>query len=220
MRRKYDSLTLEEQDIIKKIHDFQSHSGLKYFIKSESINLSESAADYARLRYLELKRQEWREYYNKHKQDKLSNNKYLRYISLCKTKEGLEKYLDKDLNDNERTYLNNRLEEFKPKPKIKKEIKIKETKTNQYKYVDIIEKCNNTTTLRTYKTFTDLTKYELDLINKKIKQINHDTHKENLEKSYIQLEVEQQLEYQRDKDIMMKEWLAKGNKPKVYDFGL
>lgn len=132
--------------------------------KYESMTLEEQ--EYARLKYLELKRAEWRKYYEKNKKNKIPD-----------------------------------------KPK-------------QYKYLDIIDRCNDTSTLRTYKTFTDITQYELKIIANKIKQINQEKHKENLEKSYIQRDVEQQISYQKSKDKMIKDFLAKGGKIKVYDFGL
>ena len=107
-----------------------------------------------------------------------------------------------------------------PKPKPKKRVSKPKVVSKEYKYLDIIDKCNNTTTLQTYRTFTDITQYELKIIANKIKQINQEKHKENLEKSYIQRDVEQQISYQKSKDKMMKDFLAKGGKVKVYDFGL
>lgn len=220
MKEKYESMKLEDQEIITHINDYKSHSALKRFIKLKSIDLSSEVAKYARLKYLELKKAESKKYYEKNRKNKISHNKYLRSISLCKYKSSLENYLDKELNEIERTYLNNKLKQFEPK--LKKKVISKE-----YKYLDIINKCNNITTLQTYKTFTDITKYELNIIankikniNHKIKNINHKKHKENIEKPCIQRDVEQQINYEKTKDKMMKDFLLNGGKIKVYDFGL
>lgn len=219
MKEKYESMTLEDQEIIAHINSYKSHSALRRFIKLKSIDLSSEVAKYARFKYLELKKEESRKYYEKNKENKISNNKYLKSISLCKYKSALEKYLDKDLNEIERTYLNNKLKQFEPKLKKKQKTK-KKVISKEYKYLDIIDKCNNTTTLQTYKTFTDITKHELNIINNKIKKINQNKYKENFDKSYIQRDVDQQIGYQKTKDKMMEEFLSKGGKIKVYDFGL
>ena len=157
-------MTLEEQEIIAHIDSYKSHSALRRFIKIKSIDLSSEVAKYARFKYLELKKEEWRKYYEKNREKRISHNKYLRSISLCRKKETLESYLDKDLNKEERTYLNNKLKQFMPKPKPKKRVSKSKVVSKEYKYLDIIDKCNNTTTLQTYRTFTDITQYELCLL--------------------------------------------------------
>lgn len=209
MRRNYKSLKLDEQDIISVIDTYQATASLRAFIKRESINLSEEATEYAWKRVKELKRKEYKKYY------KSTGNKYLAHIKTAKRKAKLESYLDLDLSETERQLVLDKLKVIGNKKPSQQTVRMK-----HYKYLDIIDKCNNVTTLQTYKTFTDLTKYELEVICKKINSLNKEAYVKQIEDSYIKRDVEQQIAYEKNKDKMLKDFLAKGGKIQYYDFGL
>lgn len=205
-------MRLDEQDIIAKIDKYKTYNNIRLFINKNCMNLSVEVVEYAWKKARELKRAEYRKY------RKLTPNPYLAHIKTSKRKAKLEEFLTLKLTKTERDLVLAKLKKIAQDEK--KGIRPESKRMRQYKYLDIIDKCNNTSTLNTYRTFTDITQYELDAIAKKIKRLNHDNHQEKIEKSFIQRDVEQQLLYQKQKDKMMKDFLSKGGKIKVYDFGL
>lgn len=209
MRRNYKSLSLEEQDLIAVIDTYKTSHSLRLFFRRESQNISKEAGEYIAKKIKQLKRAEYEKYY------KHSENKYLHHITTAKRKAKLESYLLLDLSDKERKLVLKKLKDIGDKPPEEQTVRMR-----HYKYLDIIDRCNNVTTLQTYRTFTDITKYELKVIAIKINKLNKEYFRKKLEESDIKKDINQQIEYEKTKDKMMKEFLAKGGTIKHYDFGL
>lgn len=94
-----------------------------------------------------------------------------------------------------------------------------------YRYLPHIMKATNLSVLDKYRYCTDITKHELDILDKKISQIlkeNIANEKKAIAKRSVKEKVEkkEKSNYEIERDKMMKEFLAKGKKIQKFDFGL
>lgn len=141
-------------------------------------------------------------------------------IDSLKSATGIKWFIEKNnLSDELIEYCRNRYLKLK-------RIEYKKYKVPGYRYLPHIMKATNLSVLDKYRYCTDITKHELDILDKKISQIlkeNIANEKKAIAKRKIKViakKKEEKTNYEIERDKMMKEFLAKGKKIQKFDFGL